>query len=121
MITATHSAAEMRHSVSRVFREGYSKASTDLDKNGRTSILEVFSAVSMAVKQHYEQRGQLATEHALIDDNGDGVGRESRRQVLMADWPGRCISMPSCRRLPTTLSLRRSFDVAASSKPKPKR
>jgi hypothetical protein len=33
--------------------------------------------VSLAVKQHFEQRGQLATEHALIDDNGDGVGRES--------------------------------------------
>ncbi len=29
------------------------------------------------MKQHYEQRGQLTTERALIDDNGDGVGREA--------------------------------------------
>jgi hypothetical protein len=29
------------------------------------------------VKQHYEQRGQLTTERALIDDNGDGKGREA--------------------------------------------
>jgi hypothetical protein len=33
------------------------------------------------VKQHYEQRGQLTTERAIIDDNGDGIGRE-------ADAPG---------------------------------
>jgi hypothetical protein len=31
----------------------------------------------VAVKQHYEQRGQLTTERALIDDNGDGKGREA--------------------------------------------
>jgi hypothetical protein len=29
------------------------------------------------VKQHYEQRGQLTTERSLIDDNGDGKGREA--------------------------------------------
>ena len=78
MITATHSAAQKYATVfPEYFAKAIRRASTDLDKNGRTSILEVFSAVSMAVKQHYEQRGQLATEHALIDDNGDGVGRES--------------------------------------------
>jgi hypothetical protein len=53
------------------------EASTDLDKNGRTSVFEVFTAASAAVKQHYEQRGQLTTERALIDDNGDGKGREA--------------------------------------------
>jgi hypothetical protein len=53
------------------------EASSDLDKNGRTSIFEVFAAASAAVKQHYEQRGQLITERAVFDDNGDGIGRES--------------------------------------------
>jgi hypothetical protein len=78
VITATHSAAQK---YATVFPEYFAKvigeASTDLDKNGRTSIFEVFAAASLAVKQHFEQRGQLATEHALLDDNGDGVGRES--------------------------------------------
>ncbi len=37
----------------------------------------MFTAASAAVKQHYEQRGQLTTERALIDDNGDGKGREA--------------------------------------------
>ena len=35
------------------------------------------SSASASVKQHFEQRGQLLTEHALIDDNGDGKGRQA--------------------------------------------
>jgi hypothetical protein len=78
VITATHSAAQKYATVfPEYLAKAMGEASTDLDKNGRTSIFEVFAAVSLAVKQHYEQRGQLATEHALLDDNGDGVGRES--------------------------------------------
>jgi hypothetical protein len=49
--------------------------SADFDKNGRTSVWEWFSYTSAAVKGWYEQRGQLATERALLDDDGDGVGR----------------------------------------------
>ena len=45
------------------------------------SIWEAFTVASAGVKQHYEQRGQLPTERPLLDDNGDGVGRE-------ADAPG---------------------------------
>jgi hypothetical protein len=78
VITATDSAAQK---YATVFPEYFVKAmketSSDLDKNGRTSIFEVFEATSAAVKQHYEQRGQLTTERALIDDNGDGKGREA--------------------------------------------
>jgi len=82
VITATDSAAQK---YATVFPEYFAKvireASSDLDKNGRTSVFEVFAAASAAVKQHYEQRGQLTTERAIIDDNGDGIGRE-------ADAPG---------------------------------
>jgi hypothetical protein len=49
---------------------------TDQDRNGRLSSYEVFAATSAAVRQYYEQRGQLATERALLDDNGDRIGRE---------------------------------------------
>jgi hypothetical protein len=78
VITATDSAAQKYATVfPEYFAKALGEASTDLDKNGRTSIFEVFAAASLAVKQHYEQRGQLTTERALIDDNGDGVGRES--------------------------------------------
>lgn len=78
IITATDSAAQK---YATVFPDYFAKAmrdvSSDIDKNGRTSLFEVFAATSAAVKQHYEQRGQLATERAVFDDNGDGIGREA--------------------------------------------
>ena len=78
VITATHSAAQKYATVfPEYFVKAMKEASTDLDKNGRTSLFEVFAAASASVKQHFEQRGQLITEHALIDDNGDGKGRQS--------------------------------------------
>ena len=78
VITATDSPAQKYATVfPEYFVKAMNEASTDLDKNGRTSIYEVFAAASAAVKQHYEQRGQLTTERALLDDNGDGKGREA--------------------------------------------
>jgi hypothetical protein len=78
VITATDSPAQKYATVfPEYFVKAMKEAGTDLDKNGRTSIYEVFAAASAAVKQHYEQRGQLTTERALLDDNGDGKGREA--------------------------------------------
>jgi chorismate mutase len=78
VITATDSPAQR---FDTVFPEYFIKALTDpgadIDKNGRVSIWEAFLASSLAVRRYYEQRGQLATERALLDDNGDGVGREA--------------------------------------------
>ena len=48
----------------------------DLDKNGRVSIWEAFAAASARVRRHYQEAGQLSTERALVDDNGDGVGND---------------------------------------------
>lgn len=78
VITATDSAAQKYATVfPEYFVKAMSEASTDLDKNGRTSLFEVFTTASAAVKQYYEQKGQLTTERALLDDNGDGVGKEA--------------------------------------------
>ncbi|MGE3273824.1 MAG: hypothetical protein AB7O67_01845 [Vicinamibacterales bacterium] len=77
VITATDSAAQKYATVfPEYFVQAMREASSDLDKNGRTSIFEVISAASQSVRQHYEQAGQLTTERAVFDDNGDGVGRE---------------------------------------------
>ena len=51
----------------------------DLDKDGQTSLLEAFLFASRQVEQFYREAGRLATEHALLDDNGDGLGTP-------ADW-----------------------------------
>lgn len=78
VITATDSAAQR---FSTVFPEYFIRSlvdgTSDFDKNGRVSIFEAFSAASAGVRQHYEQRGQLSTERPLLDDDGDGIGRES--------------------------------------------
>jgi len=46
----------------------------DLDKDGQTSLLEAFLSASHSVREFYAAAGRLATEHALLDDNGDGLG-----------------------------------------------
>jgi hypothetical protein len=46
----------------------------DLDKDGQVSVLEAFLMASRRVEDFYTSEKRLATEHALIDDNGDGKG-----------------------------------------------
>ena len=46
----------------------------DLDKDGQTSVLEAFCAASRGVNDFYQQENRIATEHALLDDNGDSKG-----------------------------------------------
>lgn len=46
----------------------------DLDNDEQVSLLEGFIYASRKVADYYEKAGRLATEHALIDDNGDGLG-----------------------------------------------
>jgi len=46
----------------------------DRNKDGLLSALEAFDFARRGVEREYEQEGLLRTEHALLDDNGDGVG-----------------------------------------------
>jgi len=77
VITATDSAMQR---YATVFPDYFVKAiadpSSDIDRDGRIAIWEMFEATSEAVKGHYEQKGQLSTERSLLDDNGDKRGRE---------------------------------------------
>lgn len=52
-------------------------ASGDLDKDGQTSLLEAWLAAAKQTQEYYDTEGQLATEHSLLDDNGDGKGTPS--------------------------------------------
>ncbi len=51
----------------------------DLDKDGRSSLLEAFLIASRETNTFYDEQSRLATEHALLDDNGDRLG-------TAADW-----------------------------------
>ena len=79
VLTATDSAAQQFETVfPEFFVKAFDEPGADLDKNGRVSIWEAFSYASAAVRQWYDQHGQLPTERALLDDNGDGVGLEAQ-------------------------------------------
>lgn len=83
VLTAADSAAQQFETVfPQFFVEALGTDGADLDKNGKVSMLEAFVFSSARVKNWFEQRGQLATERPLLDDKGDGIGRE-------ADTPGR--------------------------------
>ena len=58
------------------FVEAFAAGETDADQNKdeRISMLEAFTYARTRVVQAYESEGLLATEHALLDDNGDGEG-----------------------------------------------
>ena len=77
VITATRSGNEQNATVfADHFIAGLLDDSADADKNGRVSVLEAFNYATKLTADWYKQKNRLATEHALIDDNGDGTGHE---------------------------------------------
>jgi hypothetical protein len=78
VITATDTVAQRFDTVfADYFIKAFQVDAADLDKNNRISIWEAFTAAAGDVRRHYQRRGQLATERALLDDNGDGVGQDA--------------------------------------------
>lgn len=78
VVTATDSVAQRFDTVfPEYFLNAFQSEASDIDKNGRVSVWEAFIAASGGVRRHYQQRGQLATERPMLDDNGDGIGREA--------------------------------------------
>jgi hypothetical protein len=75
VITATKSGDEQNFA-----RFGQYMAATiadiraDLDKDGQVSLLEAYLTACRHLDEYYSQEARLATEHALLDDNGDGLG-----------------------------------------------
>jgi hypothetical protein len=78
VITANDSAAQQFETVfPGFFIKAFNDDSADLDKRGRVSVWEAFVYASDGVRRWFEEKNQLATERALLDDNGDGIGREA--------------------------------------------
>jgi hypothetical protein len=80
IITATRSGYEANATrFGNYLARDAADPAADLDKDGQTSLLEAFLMASRQVEQFYKEEGRLATEHALLDDNGDSLGTP-------ADW-----------------------------------
>ena len=77
VITATRSGNEQNSTVfADHFIAAFLDNAADADKNGRVSVLEAFNYATKLTADWYKEKNRLATEHALIDDNGDGTGHE---------------------------------------------
>jgi hypothetical protein len=77
VITATRNGQETNATrFAGFFISALSAADADTDQDGHVSVLEAFVYASRLTGDYYKQSGRLATEHALLDDNGDGVGHE---------------------------------------------
>lgn len=79
VLTATDSSAQQFETVfAEHFINAFDDPAADVDKNGRVSVWEAFEFASAAVRQSFEQKGQLPTERPLLDDTGAGIGREAQ-------------------------------------------
>ena len=77
IITATRSGAQQFTTLfGGYFVEAFSSEGADADKNRRLSMLEAYLYAKGEVARAYEREGLLATEHALLDDNGDKKGSQ---------------------------------------------
>lgn len=75
IVTATRRGHEENFArFGKFMAEAITDPTADLDKDAQTSLLEAFIIASRRVGEFYEAEGRLATEHALLDDNGDGLG-----------------------------------------------
>ena len=54
--------------------EAISDLRADLDRDGGVSLLEAFLHAAKRVEASFTEEGLLASEHALLEDDGDGVG-----------------------------------------------
>ena len=77
VVTATRSGGQWNATVfGGYFVEAFAdgEEESDQNKDGRVSVLEAFEYAVVQVARVYESDGRLQTEHALLDDNGDGEG-----------------------------------------------
>ena len=75
VVSATKSGAELNYArFGKFFSSAWTNSEADLDHDNQTSLLEAFLFASHRVARFYREESRLATEHALLDDNGDGKG-----------------------------------------------
>ncbi len=75
VITATRSGHEYNFArLGDYLSAAIADPQADLDKDDQTSLLEALLLASAGLKEFYTREARLATEHALVDDNGDKLG-----------------------------------------------
>lgn len=84
IVTSTKSGMERNESVfGRYFAQAFAEDVADVDKDGRVSLLEAYNYARTEVRRYYEGENRLLTEHAQIEDTGEG----SPAEEASADGP----------------------------------
>lgn len=97
VITATETdwetnETEFPHEFARVLSAPPEPKDFDIDQDGTTSLFDLYVTVVRNLAQSYLEREFLATEHPLLDDNGDGRGTEVQIDFLTPEQGGRAKS-----------------------------
>jgi hypothetical protein len=75
VVTATKTGQERNYArFGRFFAKRVTDLTADLDKDERTSLFEAYLAAARDTAEFYKSEGRIATEHPLLDDDGDGKG-----------------------------------------------
>ena len=80
---------EFPHEFARVLSTPPDAKDFDIDGDGVTSLFDLYVTVSRNLAQSYLERELLATEHSLLEDNGDGRGTEVQIDFLTPEQGGR--------------------------------
>jgi len=80
---AEYTATEMPYALADVLSGTQAKqALEDIDQDGQLSILDLYLAVNLEINARFKSLERLQTEHAQLDDNGDGMGKELQEPYL---------------------------------------
>ena len=80
---------EFPHELARVLSAPPEAKEFDIDQDGTITLFDLYVTVARNLAQSYLERELLATEHPLLDDNGDGRGTEVQIDFLTAEQGGR--------------------------------
>jgi hypothetical protein len=94
VVTATEPDLEVNetlypHKLARALSGAISYGEMETDRDGRLTLLDLYLWVAKDTAQEYAGGMLISTEHALIDDNGDGRGSEVQIDYLSEELGGR--------------------------------
>jgi hypothetical protein len=124
VVTATRNGAEQYATLfGGFFIDALASDAADSDKNKRVSVLEAFQFAKAEVAKAYEREGLLATEHALLDDNGDkdgsqdpaATGKDGRKANIVSLGTVGGDNLPSDPKLRTLYLERRDLERRVES------
>jgi hypothetical protein len=73
IVTATRTGGERNETdFPEYFVAAFTDPAADQDRNGHVSVAEAFAYAKTKVAQAFQQKGLLLTEHATLDDGGEG-------------------------------------------------